>query len=179
MNYPILVRRGRLVLALVTIVGAGTITAVVWRSAAIQRNQSAEAKLKGRAALRDGIGSEMTFAGNEANCRPSVESLSQFMSTRSGVKLNGQTKTRLARMEANTLAGANRRISSEELAEILATTAVERISRLTDSEIDHAAETLRGFDASDLPESFRRGRDKVKLRATSQAALRPITSRHS
>lgn len=59
------------------------------------------------------------------------------------------------------------------MAEILTQTALERISRSTDQEIDYAAETLRGFDAADLPESFRRGRDKIKLRASIAGSATP------
>ncbi|HYX28491.1 MAG TPA: hypothetical protein VE863_07985 [Pyrinomonadaceae bacterium] len=76
-------------------------------------------------------------------------------------------------MEANTLSGASRRISPDELSAILAQTALERISNLSDADIDHATEALRGFDAADLPDSFRRGRNTIKLRASQGSSLKP------
>jgi len=175
MNYVSLIRRGRLVLAVIGLLCVASAGAVIWRSAAVRRSQTLESKNKYNARLRDGVGSEVAFTdvGDETNCRASADSLSNFMFKRSGTKLSGKTKTRLGRMEASTLAGSSRRISLDDLADILAATAVERISKLSDSDLSHAADTLRGFDAPDLPESFRRGRNTVKLRASKASSLEP------
>ena len=176
MRYVSLLRRVRLILGVLVLLGIAVAGISISRSAAVQRNQTREGKQKFQASLRDGVGNEVTLArqgDDEINCRASANSLSNFMFKRSGAKLNGPTKNRLAKMEASTLAGATRRITPDELADILATTAVERISSLTDGEIDHAAETLRGFDAPDLPDSFRRGRDKIKLRASIAGTVTP------
>jgi hypothetical protein len=50
---------------------------------------------------------------------------------------------------------------------------MERAATLSDAEVDSATETLRGFDAPDLPDSFRRGRDTIKLRASKASSLKP------
>ena len=131
---------------------------------------------KFKATVRDGIGSEVQFAkpGDDVkNVRASVESAVQFMRRRSGVDLRGQTKTRLADMEASTLAGTSHPVTPDELSEIIALTALERISVASDDEISRAAETLKGFDAPDLPDSFRRGRTHVQLRASIESNETP------
>jgi hypothetical protein len=175
MNYASLVRRGRLLLAVLGLLCVASAGALVWRTAAIRRSQARDSQNKYNARLREGVGSEVIIAdaGDETNCRASADSLSNFTYKRSGAKLTGKTKTRLARMEASTLAGSSRRISLDDLADILARTALERISKLTDSDIDHAADILRGFDAPDLPDSFRRGRNTIKLRASKASSLKP------
>lgn len=176
MNFTSFLRRGRIVFAVIGLLCVASAGAIVWRSVAERRNLADESRRKYNARLRDGVGTEVTFAkqgDNENNCRASANSLAHFMLKRSGTKLSGQTKSRLARMEASTLAGTSRRITTDELSEILAATAIQRISTLTDADIDHAAEVLRGFDAPDLPESLRRGRNTIKLRASKAGALKP------
>jgi hypothetical protein len=154
-----------LVVALVCAVGIGV---SIRHTKAVANDRNAELKEKFKAAVRDGIGSEVQFTkpGDDAkNVRASVESATQFMRKRSGVDLRGQTKTRLADMESSASAGMSRRITPDELSEIIATTTLERLSTASDEEINRAAETLKGFDAPDLPDSFRRGRANVRLRA--------------
>lgn len=171
-----LLRRAR-VISVALVVLCFVLTGVsLWHSFAENQNKAAEARRQFNARLQDGVGSEIRFAkhGDDTNnVRASVNSLAHFMFVRSGVKLSGHTKNRLASMEASTHIGSSRRILPDELSDILAVTAMERVSTLRDDEINHAAETLRGFDASDLPDSFRRGRDKVKMRASKAGSLTP------
>lgn len=146
----------------------------VWRAAAVRTLQPA-AKQKFMASVRDGLG-EVRFArrGDDSNgARASVESAAHFMRQRSGVDLRGQTKSRLAEMEARALSGTLRRVTPDELGEIIAATAVERLAAASDPEIERAVETLRGFDAPDLPDSFRKGREHVQLRANAATGLTP------
>lgn len=169
MKYISFLRRGQLVALVIVLVCVASTGDSIRRTAAVANDEVAQSKERFKASVRDGIGSEVQFAraGDDAkNVRASVESAVQFMRRRSGVDLRGQTKTRLADMEANTLAGASRRITPEELSEIIAATALERISVASDDEIKRAAETLKGFNAPDLPDSFRRGRTKVRLRSS-------------
>ncbi|OLE51550.1 MAG: hypothetical protein AUG51_22470 [Acidobacteria bacterium 13_1_20CM_3_53_8] len=111
------------------------------------------------ARIRDGVGREVQFASlgdSFGVVRDSVNSVDNFIFKRSGVKLSGPTKNRLAAMEASTLSGARRRLTMSELSDVLSETALERLSRLSDQEITHVDDALRGFNAPDLPESFRR-----------------------
>jgi hypothetical protein len=163
------------VAALVALSGALVVGVILRRTAAVRYDQ-AVAKQKFMASVRDGVGSEVSFArrgDNENGVRASVESAAHFMRQRSGVDLHGQTKTRLADMEGRTLNGTLRRITPDELSEVIAATAVERLAVSSDEEIGRAVETLRGFDAPDLPDSFRNGRAHVQLRASVVCNLTP------
>lgn len=175
MKHLTLPRRTLFVAALVALAGALVVGVSLRRTAAVRYDQ-AVAKQKFMASVRDGVGSEVSFArrGDNANgvCA-SVESAAHFMRQRSGVDLRGQTKTRLADMEGRTLNGTLRRITPDELSEAIAATAVERLAVSSDEEIGRAVETLRGFDAPDLPDSFRNGRAHVQLRANAATNLTP------
>lgn len=98
-----------------------------------------------REIMSRGVGSEVMLAS--ANARPedvraSVDSAMSFIHYRSGLTLNAKVVDRLAAMEASTLKGDNRRISAEDLSEVLAPLAVERFRTLTDDEIEHAADAF-------------------------------------
>jgi hypothetical protein len=175
MNRLPFLRRVRLIALLTAITCMVIIGVSTWHAAAVRNVQSA-AKQKFKESVHEGVGSEIRFArhGDNSNgVRASVESVAHFMHQRSGVDLRGQTKTRLADMEAQTLDGTLRRITTDELSEIIAATAVERIAASNDEEIDRAVETLRGFNAPDLPDSFRNGRAHVQLRANAASNLTP------
>jgi len=167
MKHTVFLRRARFVVLIVALVCAASIGVIIRRSSALPMDRKTELNEKFKAAVRDGIGTEVQLSkpGDDAeNVRASVESAAQFMRKRSGVDLRGPTKSRLAEMEAGTLAGTTRRITPDELSEIIAITAFERISEASDEEINRAAETLRGFNAPDLPDTFQRGRGQVRLR---------------
>src|SRR5882724_1129781 len=169
-------RRALYIAAMITLTCALVIGVSLWRTAAVRDDPTTAGKERFKASVRDGVGREVRFGrnGDDRNSvRASVESAVQFMRKRSGVDLRGQTKTRLADMETRVLAGASRRITTDELSEILAATAVERIAVANDEEIGRAVETLRGFDAPDLPSGFRNSRAHVRLRASAPTDLTP------
>jgi hypothetical protein len=128
------------------------------------------------ARLLDGVGTQVPFASSASGpetVRASVNLLATFLYRRSGVMLDDATQTRLADMEARTLAGLSPRVSSSLLAKILATVAQGRAMSLSDQEIDYAVETMRGFYAPDLPAMFRDGRSAVQFRASVEGSLSP------
>jgi hypothetical protein len=128
------------------------------------------------ALVRRGVGAEVSFARPNApiaTVRSSVNSVASFIRKRSGLELSTAVIERLARMEGRALAGASRRITADELSDILTKTLLERIQTLTDAEIGQAAETLRGFNAPDLPDPARASRRNVRLRADQLGALTP------
>ncbi len=133
----------------------------IWRSSALQADKEAEGKRQYHERIRDGVGREVQFAspGDPSGLvRSSVNSVDNFIFKRSGVKLSGPTKKRIAEMEQRTLNGEARRLTVSELNDVLTATAFERLGRLTDEEILHIDDTLRGFKAPDLPKRFgRRG----------------------
>jgi hypothetical protein len=131
----------------------------MWRSSALQVDKHAEGKRQFHELIRQGVGRQVQFAsaGDPSRLiRASVNSVDNFIFKRSGVKLSGVTKRRLAEMEELTLNGKMRRLRISELDDVLTTTAFERLGRLTDEEILHVDDTLRGFNAPDLPRSFER-----------------------
>lgn len=141
----------------------------LWRSSAHQRgpnkqDNSAEEKRQLHARIRDGIGREVNFTsdGSPKGIQNSVNSLEKFISQRSGIKFGAGLKKKLADLEASTLRGSNRRISVSELDEIFAEVALHRLATLTDAEIKHADETLRGFATDDMPDR-EYGRRTLKL----------------
>jgi hypothetical protein len=169
-------RRVRFIATIIALTSGSAIGVSLWRSAAVRINSTTDGKQKFMAGVREGVGKEVRLVrhGDDTkSVRASVESLSQFMSKRSSVDLPGQTKSRLADMETRTLAGASRRITADELSEILAATAIERIAVSTDEEINRAVETMRGFDAPDLPASFRNTRTHARLRASVASNISP------
>lgn len=131
----------------------------MWRSSALKTDKQAEEKRQFHARIRDGVGREVQFAspGDPSGVvRSSVNSVDNFIFKRSGVRLSGATKTRLAEMEELTLSGSTRRLSISELDQVLTDTAFERLGRLTDEEVLHVDDTLRGFKAPDLPKRYTR-----------------------
>jgi hypothetical protein len=154
-----LFRRARFFLLVLGVLGFMVAAATIWRSSALQADKQAEEKRQYQARIRDGVGREVRFAspGDASGAiRASVNSVDNFIFKRSGVKLSGPTKTRLAEMERLTLNGGTRRLSISELNDVLTSTAFERLGRLTDEEILHVDDTLRGFNAPDLPRRFAR-----------------------
>jgi hypothetical protein len=154
-----LFRRARLFLLVLGAVGFMVAAATIWRSSALQADKQAEGKRQYHARIRDGVGREVQFASPgdpSGTIRASVNSVDNFIFKRSGVKLSGTTKTRLAEMERLTLNGSTKRLSISELNDVLTSTAFERLGRLTDEEILHVDDTLRGFKAPDLPRKFAR-----------------------
>lgn len=154
-----LFRRARFFLLVLGAVGFMVAAATIWRSSALQTDKQAEGKRQYHARIRDGVGREVQFAapGDPSGViRASVNSVDNFIFKRSGLKLSGPTKTRLAEMERLTLNGSTRRLSISELNDVLTSTAFERLGRLSDEEILHVDDTLRGFNAPDLPRRFRR-----------------------
>jgi hypothetical protein len=152
-----LFRRARFFLLALGVLGFMVAAATIWRSSALQADRQAEEKRQYHARIRDGVGREVQFASPgdpSGTIRASVNSVDNFIFKRSGVKLSGPTKTRLAEMERLTLNGSTRRLSISELNDVLTSTAFERLGRLTDEEILHVDDTLRGFNAPDLPRRF-------------------------
>lgn len=176
MNYTSALGRARLLAVSLIFISAAAAAVGFWRAGAGTRNASAEQKKSFHERLRSGVGSEVVLAarGADANAiRASVNSLNQFIFNRAGVRLGGQAIERLTDLEARAVAGEARRLMPQELSGIVSDALVNRISTLSDDEIAKAAEVLRGFDAPDLPDSFRRGRSKVKLRASKAGTVTP------
>lgn len=167
--------RARSALVALAITCFALVGARVWHSAARQQTQAERGHKQLLARVRDGVGSEVHFAPTHpspANVRASVNEVAQFIHKRSGVQLGGAAKNRLAGLEEEALNGARRRISLAELGDIMSATALERLASLSDPEITHLDETLRGFDDPNLTASLRRGRG-LKMRVGQVRMMEP------
>jgi hypothetical protein len=91
--------------------------------------------------LASGIGKQVRLdkvRKSPGQVRQAVADAAQFIRNRSGLTLSEGIKTRLAEQEQATIAESNRRITINDLVEILTATAVERLASLSDDEIAQA-----------------------------------------
>src|ERR1051325_6352816 len=115
----------------------------VWRSFAIPKQPIGSSIHE---SIRRGLGSEVKFASPgdpKGQIIASVESVDNFLFERAGLRMSKETKDRLAKMEENTLNGTTRRLSAEDIVVSLTGTINERLSYLTDQEIDFAERTMQ------------------------------------
>ncbi|MEW6360576.1 MAG: hypothetical protein AB1477_00470 [Acidobacteriota bacterium] len=121
--------------------------------------------------IRNGLAEINLPKSNDQNLiNAAPDSLSNFIHYRSGVQISTANKNALRSAEQNAW-NDSKRVDAATLAQIMTDMAVERIPTLSDSEITAITESLRGFNAPDLPESFQRGRLMVKLRASGQGRM--------
>jgi hypothetical protein len=85
-----------------------------------------------------------------------VDSVAKFVERRSGVSLSETTKNRLAALEERVQSGNGRRLSLDAFSAALSATLLERFGSLSDQEIAQMDETLRGFNAPDMPTNRQR-----------------------
>lgn len=119
-----------------------------------QSQQKASASQNGRAEFISKVSQGLTEAHIETlRTSPSftVESLSNAIQQRAKISINPLTKTRLVDLENRTIGKSNQLISFDKVVQVLATTMLERASKLTDGEIKQLIATQRGFSSPDLP----------------------------
>ncbi len=173
MRFTSLLRPARFVTVALTLSCALIAVLSVWRVPSVYSDQNAEEEFY--AYVREGVGVEArlpTPNDSAAEVRAAVDHAATFISNRSAVNLSEPARARLAVMEASALAGTTRRLTSDELSNIIADAAMERLKDLNDTQIAYAAEVLRGYNAPDLPPSFR-GRENMRLRASECTDLTP------
>lgn len=141
---------------------------VIQRSSARQQGRSqavsAEDKRELHSRIRDGIGRAVRFSSNNSSkeVRDSLDSIESFIQSRSGVRLGAEIKSELAALEEISLNGTSRRITVGQLSEILTDVALHRLATLSDEEIGHVDDTLRGFHADGMPDMMS-GRHAIQL----------------
>ena len=115
----------------------------VWRSLAVPKQPIASSIHE---SIGRGLGNEVKFASPgdpKGQIVASVESVDKFLFERAGLRMSKETKDRLATMEENTLNGITRRLSAEDIVVSLTGTINERLSYLTDQEIDVAERMMQ------------------------------------
>jgi hypothetical protein len=123
----------------------------VWRSLAVPKQPIASSIHE---SIKRGLGSEVKFASPgdpKGQIVASVESVDNFLFQRAGLRMSKETKDRLATMEENTLNGIARRLSAEDIVVSLTGTINERLSYLTDQEIDFAERAMQKDGSLVLP----------------------------
>jgi hypothetical protein len=149
------------------------------RSSARKNVSAAKNRRISAAVKRDGIGSEVLFAERTDLVPSSVEQACEFIQSRSGLEIGQAAKDRLAALEMREIAGNAPGIDPDSLPEIMAKFVVDRLSTLTEEELDYGIETMRGFYAPGLPEQFLRGRENfVGLRASFLCQASPVEIQH-
>lgn len=95
--------------------------------------------------MRRGLGRQVRFASpgdSPERVSESVWQVDKFIYERSGLKMSRETRERLIAMESRALKGEGHRIGIEEFTDALTETAVERMSKLTDQEIEESRKTF-------------------------------------
>lgn len=150
------IRRTRYVALLLPLLCVASVVGLAWSPIASKKEQKeqdfhtrSEIKRVLHAQIRDGLGKEVEFAGKKSTTqevRDSVESTASFIRERSGLEFSDKVKEKLATLESESLSGSRAAISAAALADVLADTATERLSNVSDADIDSAAATLSQSD---------------------------------
>jgi hypothetical protein len=137
---------------------AAVVAVGVWRSSATKKDEKAEGSREYHARLRDGVGREVELASGDspAQIRRAVESVTKFIEKRSGVSVSEATKNRLAALEERVQSGSGHRLTVNAFSTALSATVLQRLASLNDEEIAHVDDTLRGFNAPDMPKNYAR-----------------------
>lgn len=159
MKYLTFLKPARYAVVALMLACAVIVTASVWRSSAVRFSDKDKLKQQFHARIRDGVGREVGLAkrgDSPGQIRAAVNSVVSFIEKRSGIKLSEETKSRLAAMEESTQNGAGRRLTTNELGGVINATLLGRLSTLSDQDIAQVDDTLRGFNAPDLPKNYNR-----------------------
>lgn len=154
------------------IVGATLLSVSIWRSAAVRKQNNGvifengkfdlskvgtpEERARHRehfiASIREGISAIRLPSADSSgqDIRVGVDSLAGFIQTRTGIRLPETTRTHLATLEAATRKTGKGGISIDKLSKVLTKWVLDRVSTLTDREVDAVEDSLRGFTTPEL-----------------------------
>lgn len=143
------IRRTKYVALVLPLLCVATVLGLNWSPTALKKEQEeqdfrtrSQIKRVLHAQIRDGLGKEVEFAGKKSTnqeVRDSVESAASFIRERSGLEFSDKVKEQIATLESESLSGSSHAISPAALTNVLADAAAERLSNVSDSEIDLAA----------------------------------------
>jgi hypothetical protein len=159
-----------LVLLAIAFVSAATFFVRNKNGSAVQKNVSAaDAGEIHKARVKQGLGEiKFTSSSSENKIAASVKSLSKFMEDRSGVTINPDAQKLLASQEQSFRLNNENGISVSEVGDLITETIMERASQWNEQETASAIESWKGFNHPDLPETFKKGRSAIKLRASGK-----------
>lgn len=104
-----------------------------------------------------------------------------FIAARSGAVVDDATRAHLARLDEEYVQSGAHAVTADELGARLADWLLDDVLvTLTPDEVTGAIEAWRGFDAPDLPASFKQGRTEVRLEFAEPAILlTPLEARQA
>lgn len=134
-------------IAIATVLALLVLAAIVMWPASRQPAEASSAdKQQLQNQLRRGVGSEVRFASRSDQTEEGVASAASFIHGRSGLKLSDEFKRRLAKAESDVLSGKSPYINVTELTDDMTSAVVDRLTTLTDEEIQAATEASAGVD---------------------------------
>ncbi len=159
-----------LVLLAVAFVSAAVMFTGNKNGSVVQKNVSAaDARENHKARVKQGLGEiKFSSSSSENKIAASVKSLSKFMEDRSGTILSPNAQQTLVFQEQGFRSNKSKGISLSDLGELVYETVLERASKWNEQETASAIESWKGFDHPDLPESYKKGRSAIKLRASGK-----------
>jgi hypothetical protein len=166
--------------------------ATAWNASTHRAEASSKQKQNLQERLQRGVGSEVRFASAAATKKEideAIASTTDFIYRRSGLQLSAEVKQRLAKSESKVLKGETQRITIAELTDNLTSSAVDRLTKLTDKEIQQGiemssdehgefrprADKWSGLTKEELIQQARSGRDMSRSDTSAfRSALHPI-----
>lgn len=88
-----------------------------------------------------------------------VDSMSNFMESRSSIKMNPLIRQQLVQAEMICLKNPQKLISFDKLVDSITDTGLEQVSKLTDSQVEAMVSAAQGFDSPDLPLPIKQDRN--------------------
>lgn len=119
--------------------------------------------------VRSGIGTEIQFANEGSSSRDittAVETLSAFITKRSGVELSADVRNKLVQLEQAALTDKSKRISFDQFVNTLTDVSLQRVAELTDDQLSAGIEGMRSIDSPELPEPVKKGRSNLHPRGS-------------
>jgi hypothetical protein len=165
---------------------------IAWNASTRRAEASSKEKHNLQERLKRGVGSEVRFASAAATKKEideAIASTTDFIYRRSGLQLSADVKQRLAKAESKVLKGETQRITIAELTDNLTSSAVDRLTKLTDEEIQQGiemssdehgefrprADKWSGLTKEELIQQAKSGRDMSRTDASAfRSALHPI-----
>ena len=122
-------------IAITTVLACVVVAVAVWQTSRFAATASSGDKQNLQKQLRQGVGSEVRFASRAEQADDAVASAADFIYWRSGLKMSDDMKKKLAKAERDVLNGKSRYITAAELTENMTTAVVDRLTTITDAEI--------------------------------------------
>lgn len=141
------VLRQRVSLVMTLALACSAIAGIAWQASSKNEPKPGkfteqETKQNLRQRALSGVGSKVRFASSAsstAEVDASVDSVAGFIHERSGMTMSAETAKRIKQAEKDILKGKGRRLSTAELTDTLTDIAIERVSDISDQEIESAA----------------------------------------